>query len=113
MNFVVYMFLIATSLIGVLFYNKLIKTKISIYDITRVFIYFLISNILCISIIYFIKGSNYNIFVSVAQYPLVLVKYSIISIVANMFVAYIDAFLSKNFDIYFEVTNEKKNNKNK
>lgn len=106
MNLFVYIFSFAPALIGVIFYNKLLKKNFCKLDIIRTIIYILLSNFIGLSILYFLKGFNISIYAQLEAYSFYAVRYSFMLITINMVIGYVNAFLSKNFDIYFEGYNE-------
>ncbi len=107
MDLFVYLMLLTPSLFGNVLFNKLVKRNIIIKDFVRIFVYFFISNVLSMFTIYLIKGYNINLIYSLGEYSYFALKYYILLFFYNMFISYINAFLSKNFDISIEDNSEK------
>ena len=112
MNLLPYLFILIPSVIGIHFYNKLANIKESKLNIQKYFIYVLLSNIFDMTIFIYIFKFNDNLYEKMVGSLSFTLKYSIILIIINYVIGFLDFILLKYFDIEVIEKHEKRSKKN-
>ena len=107
-NLVPYLFIVCPSLIGLSFYNKLLKNKNKKFEYIRFILYIFFSNILTLMFLNIFSEFNENLYDKLASSTSYSYKYAFILLFFNLIVGYVDFIKVKFFDFEIEEKNEKK-----
>ena len=110
-NLLPYIFIVFPSFIGMLFYSKISKKEYK-FNFTRFFIFLLLSNIIILIVLFYLDGTNLNIYDHICTFSHFGARYGLLLILINLFIGFMEFIKDNYFDISIEVKHEKKNNKN-
>lgn len=105
--------IILPSILGIDFYSKLIKEKDKMGLIFKFSELLLFSNLLCMITVKIINNFEWNLIDYIQNNNYFAVKYVILLIILNLFLAFIFSVLKKDFSISLEKENKQKNEKRK